>query len=87
MCGNLPGGESVIRQFLLGQRFFKEEFGSYCTEFWLPDSFGYNGQLPQIMRSCGIDSFLTQKLSWNLINKFPHSSFIWKGIDGSEVFT
>eukprot|EP01080_Neovahlkampfia_damariscottae_P006740 gene6740-10905_t len=87
MCGNLPGGESVVRQFLLGQKFFKKEFGTYCTEFWLPDSFGYNGQLPQIMKKSGIDSFLTQKLSWNLINKFPHSSFIWKGIDGSEVYT
>ncbi|MGH0150168.1 UNVERIFIED_CONTAM: hypothetical protein FKN15_022366 [Acipenser sinensis] len=71
MDGNLPSGESMVRQFLEGQRFFHKEFGRYCTEFWLPDTFGYSAQLPQIMQGCGIRRFLTQKLSWNLINKFP----------------
>jgi alpha-mannosidase len=71
MDGNIPSGESFIRQFLVGQRFFKAEFGSYCKEFWLPDTFGYSAQLPQIMKSAGIQHFLTQKLSWNLTNKFP----------------
>ncbi|XP_065828703.1 alpha-mannosidase 2C1-like isoform X2 [Oscarella lobularis] len=84
MDGNLPSGESFIRQFLVGQRFFREEFGKYCSEFWLPDTFGYSGQLPQIMRKAGIRNFLTQKLSWNLTNKFPHSTFMWEGIDGSS---
>lgn len=74
-----------VRQFVYGQNFFKKEFGKRCNEFWLPDTFGYAGQLPQIMKECNIDNFMTQKLSWNLFNKFPHSSFIWEGIDGSTV--
>ncbi|RXM33161.1 Alpha-mannosidase 2C1 [Acipenser ruthenus] len=56
-------------------------------QFWLPDTFGYSAQLPQIMQGCGITRFLTQKLSWNLINKFPHSTFFWEGLDGSQVLT
>ncbi|XP_046852130.1 alpha-mannosidase 2C1-like isoform X2 [Xenia sp. Carnegie-2017] len=84
MDGNIPGGESFIRQFLFGQSFFKEEFGFFCQEFWLPDTFGYSAQLPQIMRLAGIKYFVTQKLSWSLFNKFPHNSFIWEGIDGSR---
>ena len=82
---NLPSGESLARQFLHGQRFFEREFGSRCTEFWNPDVFGYNGQLPQIMRLAGIDRFLTQKLSWNRFTKPPHHTFAWEGIDGSRV--
>jgi alpha-mannosidase len=85
MDGILPSGESMVRQFLYGQRFFKQEFGKYCTEFWLPDSFGYSGQLPQIIRGAKIDSFVTQKLSWNLWNKFPNNTMIWEGLDGSNV--
>lgn len=84
---NIPNGEHLVRQFLHGQRFFKAEFGSYCNEFWLPDTFGYSSQLPQIMRACGVKFFMTQKLSWNLFNKFPHSSFVWEGLDGSSVVT
>jgi alpha-mannosidase len=82
---NLPGGESLVRQFLHGQRFFEQEFGRRCGEFWNPDVFGYNGQLPQIMRGAGIGRFLTQKLSWNRFNPPPHHTFTWQGIDGSEV--
>lgn len=69
---NIPSGESLIRQFILGQGFFQHNFGLRCQEFWLPDTFGYCGQLPQIMRGCGIEYFTTQKLSWNLFNKFPY---------------
>jgi len=87
MDGNLPSAESFIRQFLMGQTFFKKEFGEYCNVFWLPDTFGYSGQLPQVIRHMGIDYFMTQKLSWNNINKFPHNTFIWEGIDGSSVLT
>lgn len=87
MDGNLPSGESMVRQFLHGQNFFKDEFGHYCKEFWLPDTFGYSAQLPQIMKGCGISRFLTQKLSWNLVNTFPHNTFFWEGIDGSQVLT
>ena len=82
---NLPSGESLVRQFLHGQRFFERELGRRCTEFWNPDVFGYNGQLPQIMRGAGIDRFLTQKLSWNRFNQPPYHTFTWQGIDGSEV--
>uniref|UniRef100_A0A6B2KX21 alpha-mannosidase n=1 Tax=Arcella intermedia TaxID=1963864 RepID=A0A6B2KX21_9EUKA len=82
---NIPSGESFVRQFLYGQRFFERQFGSKCTEFWLPDTFGYSAQLPQIIRDSEMEFFLTQKLSWNLINKFPHNTFTWVGIDGSEV--
>jgi len=82
---NLPSGESLVRQFLLGQRFFEREFGRRCSEFWNPDVFGYNAQLPQIMRGAGITRFLTQKLSWNRFNQPPHHTFTWQGLDGSEV--
>ncbi|XP_062819613.1 alpha-mannosidase 2C1 isoform X1 [Anolis carolinensis] len=85
MDGNLPSGESMVRQFLQGQRFFQQEFGKMCLEFWLPDTFGYSAQLPQMMRGSGICRFLTQKLSWNLVNTFPHNTFLWEGIDGSQV--
>ncbi|XP_069337836.1 alpha-mannosidase 2C1 isoform X4 [Eulemur rufifrons] len=85
MDGNLPSGEAMVRQFLQGQNFFLQEFGKMCTEFWLPDTFGYSAQLPQIMRGCGIRHFLTQKLSWNLVNSFPHHTFFWEGLDGSHV--
>ncbi|XP_006817807.1 alpha-mannosidase 2C1-like [Saccoglossus kowalevskii] len=87
MDGNLPSGESFIRQFLYGQRFFKNEFGMKCKEFWLPDTFGYSAQLPQIMKGAGIERFVTQKLSWSLVNKFPHNTFVWEGLDGSQVLT
>ena len=82
---NIPSGESLLRQFLHGQRYFEQRFGRRCTEFWNPDVFGYNGQLPQIMREGGVDRFLTQKLSWNRFNRPEHHTFIWQGIDGSEV--
>ncbi len=81
---NLPSGESLVRQFLYGQRFFEREFGRRCNEFWNPDVFGYNGQLPQIMRGSGIGRFLTQKLSWNRFNPPPYHTFTWQGIDGSR---
>lgn len=84
---NIPQGESLCRQFLLGQRFFIKNFGATSTIFWLPDTFGYSSQIPQICRISGIDRFLTQKLSWNNINSFPHSTFNWVGIDGSQLLT
>jgi alpha-mannosidase len=82
---NIPSGESLCRQFLTGQAYFQKEFGKRCREFWNPDVFGYNGQLPQIMKLAGITRFLTQKLSWNHFNKPHHHTFTWQGIDGSEV--
>jgi alpha-mannosidase len=82
---NIPAGESLVRQFLIGQRYFARELGRRHRVFWNPDVFGYNGQLPQIMRGAGIDRFLTQKLSWNRFNRPPHQTFDWEGIDGSRV--
>ncbi len=82
---NMIGGEAMIRQFLYGKRFFKEEFGVDVKSLWLPDVFGYSGALPQVMAKCGIEIFMTQKLSWSLVNKFPHHSFVWRGVDGSSV--
>ncbi|MGI8906657.1 MAG: alpha-mannosidase [Candidatus Sumerlaeaceae bacterium] len=84
---NIPSGEALVRQFLVGQRFFQQEFGVTCREFWNPDVFGYNGQLPQICRGAGITRFLTNKLSWNRFNKPHHHTFMWEGIDGSDVLT
>lgn len=82
---NLPSGESLCRQFSYGQRYFKSRFGKICDVLWLPDSFGYGSQIPQICRLAGISSFFTQKLSWSQFNKFPHSTFNWIGIDGTQV--
>ena len=84
---NLPSAESLIRQILIGKNFFMDEFGVDVKNLWLPDVFGYSASLPQILRKSGVDYFLTQKLSWNKYNKFPHQTFIWQGIDGSSVIT
>jgi alpha-mannosidase len=82
---NLPSGESLIRQIMHGRAFFLEEFGVETHVCWLPDVFGYSAAMPQILRGCGIGIFLTTKLSWNQTNRFPHDTFRWRGIDGSEV--
>ncbi len=83
----LPGGEAMVRQFTEGQRYFLEHFGRTSRVAWLPDSFGYSGALPQIVRLAGIEYFLTQKISWNRVNRFPHHTLEWVGIDGTGVFT
>jgi len=82
---NLISGESMIRQILYGKNFFNDEFGVDVDNLWLPDVFGYSAAMPQIMKKTGIDYFVTQKISWNRFNRFPHHTFIWRGIDGSEV--
>ena len=84
---NLAGGESLVRQFLVGQEFFQRNFGVTCRILWLPDVFGYSAALPQIMKLAGIDYFMTTKLSWSEFNLSPYDTFLWKGIDGSEVLT
>ncbi|MDQ2987050.1 MAG: alpha-mannosidase, partial [Armatimonadota bacterium] len=84
---NLVGGEALIRQFLYGKRYFSENFGVETKDMWLPDVFGYSAATPQILAKCNIDYFLTQKISWNQINKFPHNTFWWQGIDGTRVWT
>lgn len=82
---NLTSGESLVRQFLYGKRFFQEEFGVDSKILWLPDVFGYSGALPQIMKKCGVDYFMTTKLSWNQVNEIPADTLRWRGIDGTEV--
>ena len=82
---NLPSGESLVRQLVHGLRWFKAEFGVRVRNLWLPDVFGYSAQLPQLLRRTGIGCFLTQKLSWNVYTSFPHNTFRWRGVDGSEV--
>ncbi|EED12267.1 alpha-mannosidase [Talaromyces stipitatus ATCC 10500] len=82
---NLPSGESLVRQFLYGQRLFESNFGKRCRTFWLPDTFGYSSQLPQLCQLAGMKRFFTQKLSWNNINNFPHTTFNWVALDGSQV--
>lgn len=84
---NVPSGEALVRQFLYGQKFFKEEFGDNCQVGWVPDVFGFNGQLPQILKKSGINYFVTTKLNWNDTTTFPYELFKWQGIDGSEVVT
>jgi alpha-mannosidase len=84
---NLPSGESLIRQLVHGQRWFDEQFGLRCNEAWLPDVFGYPASLPQIFAAGGCHRFVTQKLSWNKQNRFPHTTFSWEGIDGTRVLT
>ncbi|MGY0386415.1 alpha-mannosidase [Nocardioides sp. WG-D5] len=83
----MPSGESLVRQFLYGQRFFETEFGIRCKGVWLPDSFGYSPALPQLMKRAGFEWFFTQKISWNQVNKFPHHTFEWEGIDGSRILS
>jgi alpha-mannosidase len=85
---NLPSGESLVRQAMVGRRFLQSEFGLGDADLrlcWLPDTFGYNGNLPQILKKSGMDWFQTIKLAWNKINDFPHRTFHWQGIDGSTV--
>jgi alpha-mannosidase len=84
---NLPSGESLVRQFLYGQRFFEAELGDRAREFWNPDVFGYANQLPQIVRGAGMTRFLTQKLSWNRFTSLPFHTFAWEGLDGSRITT
>ena len=84
---NITGGESMVRQFLYGQRFTEKYLGYRSDSFWLPDTFGYNAAIPQIMQGSGVKYFYTTKMSWNDLNVFPADTFIWRGMDGSEVIT
>ncbi|MDR7299865.1 alpha-mannosidase [Haloactinomyces albus] len=84
---NLPGGEALARQLVHGKRFYLDEFDLETREIWLPDSFGYSAALPQLATLAGAHWMLTQKLSWNHTNPFPHHTFWWEGIDGTRLFT
>lgn len=82
---NIPSGESLVRQFLYGKRYFREKFGVDVEVCWLPDTFGFPSTLPQILFKSGIKYFLTQKLRWNDTTKFPYNIFWWESPDGSKV--
>ncbi len=83
---NITSGEFLIRQMLWGQNFTRKHFGFTSNCLWMPDTFGYSAAIPQIMKGCHVDYFLTTKLSWNDTNKFPYEAFYWEGIDGTRVF-
>lgn len=84
---NIPAAESLIRQCLYGQQYFREKFGKTVNNCWLPDVFGNSWILPQILKKSGVEYFVSNKMStWNDTNRFPHNNFIWRGIDGSEVY-
>jgi alpha-mannosidase len=84
---NMPDGESLVRQILIGKRTYKELYGVDVRIGWNPDSFGYNWQLPQIYKESGIDYFVTQKMVWNDTNQLPLKLFWWESPDGSKVLT
>ncbi|HHY83654.1 MAG TPA: alpha-mannosidase [Clostridiales bacterium] len=84
---NLTSGESLVRQVMFGTRFFEKEFGVKNEILWLPDVFGYSAALPQILKKSDIKYFMTTKISWNQFNKLPYDTFMWKGIDGTEILT
>ena len=84
---NVTGGEAMVRQFMYGQRFTEKEVGFHSNTFWLPDTFGYSAAIPQIMKGTGVDYFCTTKIGWNDCNEFPNQTFVWRGLDGSEVLT
>ena len=84
---NISSGEALVRQFLHGTRFLEHEFGKKCEYLWLPDVFGYSWALPQILKLCEINTFMTTKISWNQFNFIPDDLFKWRGIDGTEILT
>lgn len=83
---NIASGEALIRQVLYGTEFFKKEFGKVSKTYWLPDCFGFTWALPQIIKGCGMENFITSKLSYNDTNKFPYNMFMWQGNNGDRVY-
>ena len=84
---NITGGEAMVRQFLYGQRFTQKYLDYRSDSFWLPDTFGYNAAIPQIMQGCGVKYFYTTKIGWNDLTRFPTNTFVWRGLDGTEVIS
>ncbi|MBS3736585.1 alpha-mannosidase [Candidatus Bipolaricaulota bacterium] len=82
---NISGGEALARQYLYGKRYFRKEFGIDPKITFIPDVFGYSASLPGIARSANCPYFFTQKMSWSEVNDFPHHTFVWEGIDGSQL--
>ncbi len=84
---NITSGELMARQFLYGQLYTRKHFDYTADCFWLPDTFGYNAAIPQIMQESDVKYFYTTKMGWNDLNRFPYTTFKWKGIDGTTVLT
>lgn len=86
---NIPSGESLIRQFSRGKRWYREELGVDSQMAWMPDTFGFSAALPQIMKKCHISYFATQKLVRQdpECEPFPYNVFWWEGMDGSKVLS
>jgi alpha-mannosidase len=84
---NIVAGESIVRQLLYGQKYLEAKFGQITKVAWLPDSFGFSWQLPQIFKQAGIEYFVTGKLHWNDTTKFPHPLFWWQAPDGTKLIT
>ena len=82
---NLTGGESLVRQALFGKRFIRREFGLDCKVLWMPDTFGFSWVIPQLMKKSGMEYFACSSIHWSKFNRFPHDTFHWRGMDGSEV--
>lgn len=87
MDANVPSGESLVRQLLYGRKYYLEKFGKCSEVFWMPDVFGYSWALPQIMEKSGVKYFYTSKLVNNDTNRFPHSLFLWQGVDGTRTLS
>ncbi len=84
---NVASGEALVRQFMVGKRFFRDEFGVDNKVMWLPDVFGYSAAIPQLIKKSGMEYFMTTKIGWSEFNKFPYDTFKWRGIDGTEVLS
>ena len=82
---NLSGAETLIREFLYGHAFFKKEFGKTTDMCWIPDSFGFPANLPQIFAKCGMKYFFTTKVRWQAANDSPYNVFVWEGADHSQL--
>jgi alpha-mannosidase len=82
---NLTGAESLVRQILFGKRFIRREFGLDCKVLWMPDTFGFSWVIPQLMKKSGLEFFACSSIHWSKFNRFPHDTFHWRGMDGSEV--
>ncbi|MEO2047582.1 MAG: glycoside hydrolase family 38 C-terminal domain-containing protein [Pirellulales bacterium] len=84
---NLPSGEALARSIRIGQNKIQQLTGKLSEIAWIPDVFGYSQCLPQIMALGGIKYFYTTKMTWSSITKFPYTSFVWRGADGTEVLS
>ncbi len=82
---NIPSPEAITRSILLGQNFYRKEFGKTSRDIFLPDCFGFGYALPSIAIHCGLKGFSTQKLTWGSAFGIPFDIGAWQGVDGSKI--